>query len=392
MQRLLCALLLALPPLCLAQSGTLISRTSGADIGTTIEGLLVDYSAASVSAAELAKLGTTPVTVVENVRDISLALQGDTPLSSKVFGLAITPARTPLAFPRISLAAYAGRADDPRRNWKHLPMRLLGSTTLGFAQGLSEHGGVEFKRRAVSLETSAFFRAADDPVVAVADSECSRKALDAAGIGTAGETAPQPTPSGRTTLTRVPTERSKPAIDVFNQCATDVLAELDERWNRSRFSLSWATGWIKRADGSGDQVRLGHTIGLGLVYGFDHVEMDMLKNRAAVTLVLRRGNGEPVLDTLTSGPLDRADSTLAALRFSAGSASFRGLAEVSNARSTSITTTQARMRRALGIDYRVADGLWLGLRTGKQRKVDNSGEEVGSFMTLSYSPSATLRH
>ena len=50
------------------------------------------------------------------------------------------------------------------------------------------------------------------------------------------------------------------------------------------------------------------------------------------------------------------------------------------------------MRRALGIDYRVADGLWRGLRTGKQRKVDNSGEEVGSFMTLSYSPSATLRH
>jgi hypothetical protein len=48
------------------------------------------------------------------------------------------------------------------------------------------------------------------------------------------------------------------------------------------------------------------------------------------------------------------------------------------------------MRRALGLDYRVTDGLWLGLRAGKQRKADGSGEEVGTFMTLGYSPSATL--
>lgn len=387
MRQHLWAWVLVLPSLGFAQSGTLISRASGADIGQTIEGLLVDYSAASVSAAELAKLGTTPVTVVENVRDISVALQGDTPLSKKVFGLAITPARTPLAFPRISLAEYAGRADDSRRDWKTLPMRLLGSTTFGYAQGESEHGGVAFRRKAVSLETSAFFRASDDPVVAVADSGAVKCALDAIG-----EAPPKPTGAERPILKPVKPEERKKAADAYNDCAAPVLAALDERWNRSRFSLSWATGWINRADGSGEQVRLGHTIGLGLIYGFDHVDMAMLKNRAAITLVLRRGSGEPVLDTLTSGPLDRADSTLAALRFSGGSASFRGLAEVSNARSTSITTNQARMRRALGIDYRVADGMWLGLRTGKQRKLDNSGEEVGSFLTLSYSPSATLRH
>ena len=51
MNRIASLLLLALPLACHAQSGTLISRTSGADIGQSIEGLLVDYSAASVSAA-----------------------------------------------------------------------------------------------------------------------------------------------------------------------------------------------------------------------------------------------------------------------------------------------------------------------------------------------------
>jgi hypothetical protein len=387
MRQHLWAWVLVLPSLGFAQSGTLISRTSGADIGQTIEGLLVDYSAASVSAAELAKLGTTPVTVVENVRDISVALQGDTPLSKKVFGLAITPARTPLAFPRISLPEYAGRADDPRRDWKTLPMRLLGATTFGYAQGESEHGGVAFRRKAVSLEASAFFRAADDPVVAVSDRNVVKCALDAIE-----DAAPQPTAPGPVVLKPSRPEERKKAADAFNDCAAPVLNELDQRWNRSRFSLSWATGWIRRADGSGEQVRLGHTLGFGAIYGFDHVDMNMLKNRAAITLVLRRATSEPVLETLASGPLDRADSTLAALRLSGGSAMFRGLVEVSNARSTSITTNQARMRRALGIDYRVADGLWLGLRTGKQRKVDNSGEEVGSFLTLNYSPSATLRY
>lgn len=388
------ALLLALPLGCLAQSGTLISRTSGADIGQSIEGLLVDYSAASVSAAELAKLGTTPVTVVENVRDFSVALQGDTPLSKKVFGVAITPARTSFAFPRIALADYAGgQPGDPKRDLRSLPDRLLGSLSFGYAQGKSEHGGQEFNRRAISMETSAFFRVADDPVVAVADRGCASKALDAVGIGTDGEPVPKPTPPGRPVLKPVKPAEAKKGVDAYNECAGEVLAELDQRWNRSRFSLSYATGWIKRSDGSGEQLRLGHTLGFGVVYGFDHFAEDgMLRNRAAATLVLRRASNEPVLDTLVNGPLARENSTLAAMRLAGGSSSMRGLVEFSNAKSTSITTTQSRMRRALGLDYRVMDGLWLGLRAGKQRKVDGSGEEVGTFMTLGYSPSATLGH
>ena len=79
-----------------------------------------------------------------------------------------------------------------------------------------------------------------------------------------------------------------------------------------------------------------------------------------------------VLDTLVTGPLERADSTLAAIRLAGGSASMRGLVEFSNAKSTSITTVQSRMRRALGLDYRVMDGLWLGLRAGKQRAMQTS--------------------
>lgn len=48
------------------------------------------------------------------------------------------------------------------------------------------------------------------------------------------------------------------------------------------------------------------------------------------------------------------------------------------------------MKRALGIDYRIMDGLRLNLRDGKQRKATGTGNESGSFLVLNYSPSALL--
>ncbi len=369
-------LLLVLSGSCAAQSGILSSKVSGTDIGQSIEGLLVDYSAASVSAASLAVVGTDAVTVVENVRDFSVLLKS-ADKKTPTFGISVTPARTSFAFPRIGLSEYAN----------HLGQRLLGSLTFGYAQGKSDTAGQDFDRRAISVETSAFFRPEDDPVVAVASADCAKQALD---VFNTGEPAPAPTPVGPATIKVGSKQQLQRALEAYDDCASPKLEAAEKKWNRSRFSVSLATGWIKRSDGSADQVSLGQTLAVGLVYGFDKVEFWGLEDRAALTMLVRKSRHEPVLLTLVNSPVAFKDTTLVAARLSGGSPIFRALMELSNARDRDLTTSQTAFTRALGIDYRVMDVLWLGLRMGRQRKADGTGNEVGSFATLNYSPSARL--
>jgi hypothetical protein len=363
-----------------AQSGLLKTTTDGADIGSSVEKLLVDYGKASVSAAALASVGGDDLTVVENLRDVAVALKGDTPLSRKVFALSVTPSRTDWAFPRVSLADYAtSRAS-----------RLIASTTLGYAQGESTHDNVDFRRRAWSIETSLFFDPKDDPVVAVANAGCAKAANDVLEAPSA--TPPSQTPKGASALRNVSAEKAdklKAALKAYDDCADAELAKANKRWNRSRGSVSLATGWIHRADGTGSSERLGTTLAGGVVYGFDHVPM--LRDNAAWTLLLRRTSGEPVLKSLVSGPLQTKNGTLWATRLSGGSSTFRGLVEFGSKRERAATSSDLAFTRAIGIDLRVVDGLWLNLRSGKQRRVDGNGEQVGSLVTLSYSPSATLK-
>ncbi len=363
-----------------AQSGLLSTATEGADIGTSVEKLLVDYGNASVSAASLASVGGSAPTVVENLRDVSVALKGNTPLSRKVFALSVTPSRTDWAFPRVSLSDYATKMSS----------RLIASTTLGYAQGESTHEKVDFSRRAWSIETSAFFVASDDPVVVVANDRCAELANEVLLAPPA--TPPQPTAPGAPVLRNVTAAKAdllKAALKAYDECADKALAQANKRWNKSRWSVSVATGWIQRADGTGPSERLGTTVAGGVVYGFDHVQA--LRENAAFTLLLRRSSGEPVLKSLVVGPLQTQGNTLWATRLSGGSSVFRGVIEFSDKRQRAATTSELTFTRALGIDLRVVDGLWLNLRSGKQRKIDGSGEEIGSLVTLSYSPSATLK-
>jgi len=363
-----------------AQSGLLSTITEGADIGNSVEKLLVDYAKASVSAASLASVGGSAPTVVENLRDVSVALKGDTPLSRKVFALSVTPSRTDLAFPRVSLSDYATKMSS----------RLIASTTLGYAQGESTHEKVDFRRRAWSIETSAFFDPGDDPVVVVANRDCAKSANDV--LLAPPPTAPLPTADGPPVLVNVTDTKTallKAALKAYDNCADRALAEANKRWNKSRWSVSIATGWIQRADGTGPSERLGTTVAGGVVYGFDH--MPALREKAAWTLLLRRSSGEPVLKSLVVGPLQTQGNTLWSTRLSGGSSTFRGVIEFSNKRQRAETTSELTFTRAFGIDLRVVDGLWLNLRSGKQRRINGGGEEIGSLVTLSYSPSATLK-
>lgn len=390
-------LLAALPAIAVAQpaTGTLIKKLNGTGVEDSIEGLLVGFGQASVSAAGLAKVGGDAVTTVENVRDFAVAIKGDTPLSKKVFGVAITPARTSLAFPRLSLEDYAGKDLGNGRRENRWGNRLLGSLTFSYAQGESPIDAVDFQRRAVAVETSLYIDPNDDPVVAFANEDCVKRALDAAApLPTAGAPSPAPPPRptqpGAVVLKR---RDVSAALEAYQACVNEALAVLDQRWNRSRISASFGTGWIQRTDSSGAQQGLGRTLAVGLVWGFDGVSAmpQSLRDNGALSFVVRHSRDEPVLKSLVTGPVSLNSSTLVATRFAAGSASFRALVEFSNASTRDITTSQATFRRAVGLDYRVAEGWWLNVRSGKQRRLDGSGDEVGSFLSVNYSPKPDLK-
>ncbi|MBX3638419.1 MAG: hypothetical protein KF683_23860 [Rubrivivax sp.] len=429
-----------------AGAGNLVDKVQGQIAERSIEQLLVDSAEAQVSAASLIGF-QDQVSVVQNVRDFSLLL-GAFDRQAQSLGLAITPARTRFPFPRIRLQDY-GQPDA------HLT-RLLGSLTLSYAQGKSGLDGRDFLRRAVSVATSGYFRASDDPVVAVAAAaHCGRAATDA--LADAGADAPaftmaqlaefvrlerldidaaaalpaavqelqdlrQRAAAGQVeaqrqlkivdgyalrrrakagepdaiaavarderAALRLAESAEKSALQAFNACADAVLEAHGRKWNRSGYSLSWATGSVKPTDGREPAVSLGRTLALSMLYGFDHVPA--LSERAAVSLTWRDSRREPVLTTLGTAAVATRDERLWAVRLSGGSSTLRVLAEGSQRKGREPTTSTATLRRALGIDYRVAEGLWLNLRYGRQRKLDGSGDETGSFLILNYSPGATL--
>jgi hypothetical protein len=439
-----------LPVLAVAQpqagSGSLIEKVKGTiDVDKGIEGLLIDSAKGSVSAASLAGIDADTVTAIENVRDFSLLINAFD-RDGKGFGIAITPARTHFPVPRITLSEY--NASQAKR--------LLGSLTFSYAQGKEDFNDRSFTRRAVSAATSAYWRAADDPVIVVARStQCAREAfdkipdksaIDAATARRAVELRVLETNAAEgkdaakaevaaieraaaggdakalfeldaledarltrleakgdpeaARLLRARRERQaresarvdeateKAATSAFNTCIEQVLKKHAEKWNRSRYSVSLGTGSAKPTDGGGDSTRLGTTLAASVLYGFDGVSA--LQERAALALTYRRTHKDPVPDTLGTGNVAFKNSNLLAGRISGGSSTFRGLVELSHAKDAQTAGTERTMKRALGIDYRIMDGLWLNLRYGKQRKATGTGDETGSFLVLNYSPSALL--
>jgi hypothetical protein len=290
----------------------------------------------------------------------------------------------------MDLSTYAG-------SW---PARLLGALNFGYAQGNASISGKDYERKAVSAETNFFFRDADDPIVAYAKAPCVADILEQEKPGGAKLKPEKPggSPESNPPDTKTPGGAVKPAEatkadadaarDRAKACREKTLKSL--RWNRSQASASYATGWIKPTDGSINQQSLGRTGVIGLTYGFDGIER--LREYSALSLAFRRTIDEPVLDTLQAASIDRKDSSLATVRLTLGSTTFRGLVEGSNTKSSQITSSERTFKRALGVDVRISEAMWLNFRLGRQQKIDGTGTEVGSFMSLSYSPSALLNH
>jgi hypothetical protein len=382
------ALLLAcLPAVCAAQAeapASIFEKISGAGASTQWSDYLADTAEGSVSASGMLGIAGDSVHAVQNVRDVVVALKGLSSNDSKTaMGFSITPARTSLA--PMDLATYA-------RSW---PARLLGSLSFGYAQGNASVGGTEYERRAVSVETSLFLHSADDPVIAYVNAVARAKPGESCQI--LGPSKPEGPPgaqppaagagaTGPVKPAEAPKEEADEARARAAECRARVLNAL--RWNRSQLSASFATAWIKSDDGSVAQTSLGRMAVLGFTYGFD--EISFMRDNSALSIAVRRTLAEPVLETLQAASIERRDGSLATLRFSAGSSRLRALVEASNAKSAEITASQRVFKRAIGIDLRVSEGMWLNFRLGQQRRIDGTGNEVGSLFSLSYSPSALL--
>lgn len=339
--------------------------------------LLLDVAPGSVSAAGMLGLSGESVTTIENVRNVVVALQGlgsnddDTAL-----GISITPARTSLL--PMDLSRYAD-------SWF---MRMLGSLTFSYAQGPATIESADYERKAYAIDTNWFPSANDDPLIAAA------RALETCTIFPA--TPPDGPPSTGSAVETVegpaavpapaPSEDAKAVDEAATACINKNKAK--QRWNRTQVSLSYGDARIRPKDDSKPEDSLGRTLALNVIYGFD--QFPKLRERYALTLSYRRTEDEPVLETLAQPQTVYEDSSLFVARLSGGNSKARILVEVSDVRAHDITASQRAFKQALGVDCNVFEGVWLNLRFGKQRKVDGSGTESGTLLTLSYSPKALL--
>ena len=371
--------LVALSPSVHAQT-PIFSKSTG---DTDWSSYLLDTASGSTSAAGMLGVSGDSVSTVSNVRDLVTALQG-LGSSDTALALSITPART--SFLPMSLPTYA-----------HSPFaRLLGSLTFGYAQGDTSISGSDFSRRAVSVETSLIFDAKhEDPVVAYAEAvkagEGDCAILRSSQPDGTGDSSPDPAPpaavgSGPAVPHVVSDAEAQEVQKRAAACRDTVLKAV--RWNRSQISVSYATGWI-RAKSDGEQHTLGKALTIGLTYGFDQIPA--LRKILAAQVTFQRTLDEPVLDSLTTGPVNFRDTSLAVLHLSGGTDNVRGLAEVSNTQSHDVTGSQRAFKRALGLDIHIHSVTWINIRVGQQEKIGGNGQEVGTLVSLSYSPTALLK-
>ncbi|WP_457353510.1 hypothetical protein [Roseateles sp. P5_D6] len=347
--------------------------------GATWASLTEDTGAGAVAAAGMLGMAGDSVATVENVKGLVASLKGLNVGGSKgALALGITPART--SFAPMNLSTYAGYG-----SLNATVARILGSTTVGYAQGQSQVSAVDYDRRALSVQTTWFLRASDDPVLAVAEAAESCKVFDSSKPKPAAPTAVTPGPAGAAAKpAEVDPAESKAR---FADCTKKAIANL--RWNRSLASLSVARGWIRRSDGSAPELSMGTALTANLTLGFNPA-VGWFDQGLALTLGYRHTRNEPVLATLANAAPERRRTQLALVRVTGGSDESRLFAELSNARREKVTESQRAFKYAVGIDTRLMPDVWLNLRLGKQRTITGEKLETASLLSLSWSPKALM--
>jgi hypothetical protein len=355
--------------------------------------VVVDSAPGTVSAMSMLGIAVDQTTVVQNPRNLTVALKAFD--GKNAFGLAFTPARTSLM--PMDLSTYNDSAIG----------RIWGNTTFSFAQGRATISAKEFERRAISVESSFFLQPhQDDPAVMYWDAlavaakhpeDTKNDCLimrESKPVGPQQPAIPVPAPAqGAAIVTMAAGDSLDMAEDPEGVKSSDALAAKCRakvtkraRWNASRMWLSWSSGHYRLADG-GDTHSLGKTTVLGVTYGLGEVDA---KTASAFTISGKRTSNSPVVKTMGDAAPTFASNSLAQFRWAYGSPTLRAVLEGSNVKKSEPTASERTYKRAIGFDFKVSDEIWLNIRGGRQRRIDNSGDENGSSFSVSYSPKALL--
>lgn len=350
-------------------SHVLLSQQNG---DASLSKIVVDTATGTVSAMSILGLSSDQTSVVENPKGLSLAINGLLDGKSS-FGVSVTPART--SFIPLNISDYN----------KSALARLWGSTSFSYAQGNAAVNNQSFNRRAFSIETSYFFAPEKDDPLVMYWKQLESAATSADPKNSCLLMSSPEKPSGDSTGVVAEDTKLNEAISKQAQLCRDSVAKM-ARWNASRIWASLATGHYQPENG-GDSHTLGKTSVLGLTWGIDSKGAS---TASAITLAAKRVVDAPTLQSFGSANPTIQSSTLVTARAAIGSETIRAIFEGSNVKNEAPTAADRAYKRAIGIDARVSEDIWLNLRYGIQRRIDNTGDENGSSLTLSYSPKALL--
>lgn len=334
-----------------------------------INSYLVDISGGAVSAGGIVGIDSG-ITPIETSQDLIVAIQPITSADRKAaFGLAITPAKTtlfPMAGRTYVASPYA---------------RLLGNLTLSYAQNKADYAGQTYKKSAYSIDTVYYFHVEEDPVYAA--SKAFKGCADQSGGKEAQNIADLNTRRREGKLTDLQFQEElvkatdKKGVDLTT-CIDGVLASVP--WNSARMSVSYGDGRIS-AVGGGASYSLGQQFNLNGQYPAGP--------KGVVALSLRAARRALDTDTLGQPDLVFKSSRLAALRYTYGDqddTNFRVLAEASNAKSSSASAFRDAFMYAVGVDKKLAKGMWLEFRLGRNRANDNGTEQTAGLLSVNVAP------
>lgn len=312
------------------------------------------------------------VRTLDTLKDIGVALSNATQGGTGMV-FQVAPARLSNA---VSAVDYIGQDRGAlSTQWS----RALVNTSFLYGQGRTELDGKNFDRQVIGAEVSFFFDKESDPLYQLFATHytCS-VSQPAPDIGAA------PAVYDRNGAERTrDEERAKKIKECFEK------ANQQPSWAQNRGYVSATTGWIKPTEAGGDKQRLGSSFGVGFSYAFGKPQNPDSERDPMLILLsvnFKRGVNELALDKFAAGTVERKDSNLWSARVTGGYNKVRLLGEVSNASEKTVTSGTRVFRQALGVDYRLTDGVWLTFRTGRMNKVTGDGQETVSSMSVSFSP------
>lgn len=329
---------------------------------------LVDISGGSVSAAALVGIDKG-ITQIETSQDVIVLLQPLASGASKAtVALAVTPART-------SLMPMSGKT-----YLRNSMYRLLGSVTLSYARATETLSGADYKKSAYSIGTVYYLSKPQDPIAIgnQAFVDCAKE-LNAKNATENDAVTLNPTldAAAKQAALKGLTQALNLAI---TQCIDSRLKQ-ETRWNASKVSVSFGNARIEAPNGRGYTLTRNAT--LNIQYGLGDSGMVSASLRQT-----RRGLDVSTINS-ASGPVFK-NSSLVAVRFTYGDTegtSFRTILEASNAKSRSAGVDKEAFIYALGLDRKIGNGIWLELRVGRNRRLDNGKEQTTGLMNLNVAPS-----